>query len=210
MRRSYRYRLCGVTHIFEVAGRATHNCIMFEWVTELRAALARELEGAPAVMIVATVDPGGAPHARSLVCRRIENDGRLFAVMDDRSSKVAHIAANRRSEAVFWLPRTRIQYRITADATIVRYLADDTLRREIWRELSDAARALFFWPTPGIAPSSDDAFAEAVSADVQPPRNFDVLILEPKQVDRLALDTHPHRRRVWRMDTHWHGVDLNP
>jgi PPOX class probable FMN-dependent enzyme len=183
---------------------------MAEWVNELRAALARELEGAPAVMILATVDAGGTAHARCIVCRRIEADGRLLAVMDDRTSKIAQLSRNRRVEAVFWLPKTRVQYRITADATVVAFPADEQLRRELWRELSDASRALFFWPTPGIAPSPDDADAQAVAADVPPPRNFNVLILDPRQVDRLALDTHPHRRRVWRQDTNWMGVDVNP
>jgi hypothetical protein len=145
-----------------------------------------------------------------MVCRRIESDGRLYAVTDDRTPKLADLSANRRAEAVFWLPKQRVQYRIAADVSIIGFPTDEPLRREIWRELSDTSRALFFWPTPRIAPSTDDAYAQAVSADVPPPKNFNVLILEPRQVDRLALDNHPHRRRIWRQDTQWAGVDVNP
>jgi hypothetical protein len=57
---------------------------------------------------------------------------------------------------------------------------------------------VFFWPTPGIAAASDDAFAQAVAADVPPPSTFEILIVEPRQVDRLSLDTN------------WAGVDVNP
>lgn len=183
---------------------------MVPWLEELRKAIDREFADRPRVMILATVDRSGAPHARSLVCRKIDNEGRIHAAIDARTSKDAHLRGDRRTEAVFWLPNIRCQFRIAADAKIVAFPEDETLRKEIWRGLSDESRSLFFWPTPGIAAATDDAFAQAVSADVTPPRTFEVLILEPKQVDRLSLDSHPHRRKVWRVDTNWSGVDVNP
>jgi PPOX class probable FMN-dependent enzyme len=161
-------------------------------------------------MVLATVDPAGAPHARAIVCRRIESDGRIFTAIDARTEKSAHLHRDRRAEIVFWLPNLRIQFRIAADTKLVAFPEDETLRRDIWRGMSDQSRSLYFWPTPGVAADSDDAFAQAVSADVSPPRTFEIVIFEPRQVDRLILDSHPQRRRVWRADTNWAGVDVNP
>jgi pyridoxamine 5'-phosphate oxidase len=93
---------------------------------------------------------------------------------------------------------------------LISFGQDEQLRRELWRDLSDQSRSLFFWPTPGIAVAGDDAYAEAVSADVSPPRTFEVLILKPSQVERLVLSSHPHHRRRWRADASWTGVDVNP
>lgn len=183
---------------------------MVPWLTELRTALSEEFGEKPRVMILATVDRSGAPHARSVVCRRIDDDGKIYAATDARSEKNSQLHGERRAEVVFWLPTIRMQFRITGDSKLITFPEDETLRKELWRSMSDQARSLFFWPTPGVAADTDDAFAEAVSADVAPPRSFEILIIEPKQVDRLALDSHPHRRRLWRIDTNWSGVNVNP
>jgi PPOX class probable FMN-dependent enzyme len=183
---------------------------MLSWLNELRTALNDEFGDKPKVMILATVDRSGAPHARSLICRRIDEEGRLFAATDSRSEKSSQLQGDRRAELVFWMPTLRMQFRISGETKVIAFPQDEPLRKEIWREMSDESRSLFFWPTPGVAADTDDAFAEAVSADVPPPRAFEILIIEPKQVDRLALDAHPHRRRLWRIDTNWTGVDVNP
>ena len=36
------------------------------------------------------------------------------------------------------------------------------------------------------------------------------VIIDPRVVDRLILDSFPHRRRVWRADAQWAGVEVNP
>ena len=181
-----------------------------QWLDDLRAALKREFGAAPTVMTLATVDRAGAPHARSVICRRIDDEGRLYIAADTRSEKSSQLRGDHRAEVVSWMPGARVQYRLTGEMKIVSFPEDEPLRREVWREMSNEARSLFFWPTPGVAADSDDAFAQAVAADVAPPRTFEVLILEPRQVDRVTIGTHPHRRRVWRADTKWSGVDVNP
>jgi PPOX class probable FMN-dependent enzyme len=184
---------------------------MLQWLVELRSAMDKEFGATnPRVMTMATVDRSGAPHARSVVLRRLDDDGRLYVASDTRTEKNAQLRGDRRTELVFWLATSRIQFRIFGESNLISFPEDEPLRKEIWRLLSDEARSTLFWPTPGIAADTDDAFARAVSADVSPPRTFEVLIIEPKQVDRLSLDSHPHRRRVWRADTKWNGVDVNP
>ncbi|HEY7091038.1 MAG TPA: pyridoxamine 5'-phosphate oxidase family protein [Tepidisphaeraceae bacterium] len=181
-----------------------------DWLGELRAALDREFESTSQVMMLATVDRAGAPHARSVVCRRIDDEGRIFFAADARTEKNSQLRGEKRTEVVVWLPRLKVQFRISGEARIVAFPEDESLRKEIWRGMTDATRSVFFWPTPGIAAASDDAFAQAVAADVPPPSNFEVVIVEPRQVERLSLDSYPHRRRVWRADTKWSGVDVNP
>ncbi|WP_428938947.1 pyridoxamine 5'-phosphate oxidase family protein [Fontivita pretiosa] len=181
-----------------------------QWLDELGNSVRREFGDSPKLMVLATVDRSGAPHARMVVCRRIDEEGRLYVATDARTEKAAQLRGERRVEAVFWLPSQQTQFRISGEAKIVAFAEDETLRRQLWRELNDQARAMFFWPTPGIARSTDDVFAQAVSADVPPPQAFEVLIIEPRQVDRLSLDSHPHRRRVWRADAKWAPVDVNP
>jgi PPOX class probable FMN-dependent enzyme len=183
---------------------------MMQWLDELRDVLEREFGSGPRVMMLATADRAGAPHARCIVCRQIDDDGRLFFAIDARTEKNTQLRGDPRTEIVVWMPSTRIQFRITGEARIVAYPENESLRKGIWRDMSDQTRSVFFWPTPGIAAATDDAFAQAVGADVPPPQTFEVLVIEPRQVDRLSLDSHPHRRRVWRADTKWAGVDVNP
>jgi len=181
-----------------------------QWLDELRIALEREFASAPQVMMLATVDASCAPHVRCLVCRRIDEEGRLYAATDSRTQKDAELKSNSRAEIVFWLPKLRTQYRISGCAKMVAYHEDEQLHKEIWRQMSNESRSMFFWPTPGVAADTDNAFTQAVVGEVPPPRNFEIFILQPKQVDRLSLEHHPHRRRIWRSDTSWAGVDVNP
>ncbi|HVT87915.1 MAG TPA: pyridoxamine 5'-phosphate oxidase family protein [Tepidisphaeraceae bacterium] len=183
---------------------------MMEWLSELRTAMDREFGDRSRVMILATVDRSGGPQARCVVCRRVTEDGRLFFASDSRTKKNDQVRGEKRAAIVCWMPAIRVQFRINGDVKIVGYPEDESLRKEIWQGLTDESRSLSFWPTPGIAAASDDAFARAVGSDVPPPQNFEILIMEPKQVIRLALDSHPHRRRLWRAEANWAGVDVNP
>jgi PPOX class probable FMN-dependent enzyme len=184
-----------------------------EWTDELRRALGREASGsnsAPAVGTLATVDRSGAPRARSVILRRIDDESQLYVVSDARADKNAHVRGDGRAEIVFWLPGQQTQFRVFGEMRVIALGQDEPLRRELWRELNDQARSIFFWPTPGIAVAQDEAYPRAVSADVAPPKTFEVLVLRPQQVERLTLSSFPHRRRRWRADSNWSGVDVNP
>jgi hypothetical protein len=115
-----------------------------------------------------------------------------------------------RVEAVFWLPSVQTQFRMAGAMRVTSLGQDEPLRRELWRELTDQTRALFLWPTPGIAVAADEVYPRAASPDVTPPATFEVLTLTPAQVERLNIALFPHRRRRWRADSNWSGVDVNP
>ena len=189
-----------------------------EWIDELRAAFDREqsalvsgaARGVPRVATLATVDRSGAPHARGVICRRIDPDGQLYFASDARSNKNQDVRGEPRAEVVFWLPAVQTQFRVAGEMRVMALGQDEPLRRELWRELTDETRALFLWPTPGIAVAVDETYPRAVAADVSPPGTFEVLILRPAQAERLNIATFPHRRRRWRADASWTGVDVNP
>jgi pyridoxamine 5'-phosphate oxidase len=186
---------------------------MSEWIGELQSALSREFGDKPMTATLATVDKSGAPRARTVVCRRVMEDGSFCIASDARTEKTEQLKAMPQAELVFWLPTLREQYRVLGAARIAGVAPSDTpLRQELWRGLSDASRATFRWPSPGAKRfDSEEAFVAAVSVDAEIPTNFDVIVIRPKRVEHLQLSTHPHRRRRWMLAGKWSAAsELNP
>ena len=190
---------------------------MSEWIGELQSALAREFgDGKPQIATLATVDRGGSPRARTVVCRRVAADGTLYVASDARSEKNDHVKANPQAEVVFWLHGLREQYRVLGAARVGGAAPGggpgDPVRIELWRAMSDAARALFLWPSPGARRiDPPEAFPKAVPADASVPPNFEVIVVRPRRVEHLQLAVHPHRRRRWMLAGKWSAAaELNP
>ncbi|MDB5294219.1 MAG: hypothetical protein JWO31_202 [Phycisphaerales bacterium] len=192
---------------------------MSEWIDELRAALTREFgDGKPQVCTMATVDRAGAPRARTVVCRRVSADGAVHVVSDARTEKNEQVKAAPQTEVVFWLPAAREQYRVLGSIRVAGPApgggptSPDPARDELWRAMSDPARALFYWPTPGARRSDEPAaFPKAAGPGDGPPPNFEVLVVRPKRVEHLQLAVHPHRRRRWLLAGKWSAAaELNP
>ena len=182
-----------------------------DWVSRLRDALAAEYRDLPWVATLATVDSDGRPRARSVVCRRLLDDGTMWYASDARSENNAHARTAPAAEVVFWLPRQREQFRLLGRLELIGAGTESPDRLALWREMSDTARALFAWPPPGEPRVTDPAaFPVRVGAHVPPPANFELLVLRPEQVERLGLSLHPHNRRRWRAVDGWQGVALNP
>jgi pyridoxamine 5'-phosphate oxidase len=174
------------------------------WLTEFRAVLQRQPPG-PLIMTLATVD-AGTPRARSIICREIGDDGRLWFTTDARSQKVREIRAASIAEAVYWSAATRDQFRFLGPVAIETQNAD-----RHWRALTDATRATFLWPSPGEERDPNLAhFPTTASADSPIPPNFALLILTPTEVEHLSLVPHPHRRRRWSAREAWSAIELNP
>jgi pyridoxamine 5'-phosphate oxidase len=186
---------------------------MSEWVAALTRALAEEFsEDRPRVCTLATVDKSGAPRARSVICRKLGEDGSVWFLNDGRSEKAEHLKAVPQAEVVFWLPTVREQFRLSGSVKVVPAAPDDPARLEFWRSLSDATRATYFWPSPGAKRiDDDDEFAREVPATIPPPPNFHVLVLRPRRVEQLQLTPHPHRRRRWMLAGNWSvAAEVNP
>ena len=172
----------------------------------LREALDQEYGDRPRIAALATVDADGRPRVRNVVCRRIEG-GMIWVASDARSAKNRQVRDSPAVELAFWLPGRREQFRV---AGTVALLAAVELPAA-WAGLSDAARALFAWPSPGASRVADRGmFAEGVDAGVPAPESFEVLVVTPDSVERLELRPHPHRRRRWRAEAGWAVEELNP
>ncbi|HEV8603774.1 MAG TPA: pyridoxamine 5'-phosphate oxidase family protein [Tepidisphaeraceae bacterium] len=177
---------------------------MTQWLPILTEAIASELNQRPLIAALATVDSAGHPHVRHVVCRRIDADGAIRIASDARTAKNQHIHTNPSVELALWLPQRRQQFRIAGTISI------DPQREETWREMSDATRATFFWPSPAQPLTPAQSFPAAVPATAAPSTNFEVLLLTPHQVEHLEISPHPHRRRRWRRSTNWSLEDLTP
>ncbi len=184
---------------------------MSDWILDLRRALDAEYGDRPRIATLATVDRDGRPHGRSIVCRHIEDSGALWIATDARSAKNGQVRHEPSAELVFWLPTRREQFRVHGVVEILVSTDDDPRRSILWRMLSDATRAMFFWPPPGrpLEPNPSD-FPQAVPAEVEPPDDFEVLIVDPLRVEHLDLKPNPHARRRWRAERDWEEELLNP
>jgi hypothetical protein len=168
------------------------------WLQVLRDELDLEYGDRPRVAQLATID-GGRPRVRSVVCRRVLADGSLVAATDARSAKNGQLRAAPVAEWAFWLPTRRKQFRLSGPTRLIDAHGDPALRRQVWRALSDAARALVVWPAPGSRRGACDVdFVQAVFADMPIPASFDLIVTTPDEVDLLDLNPHPHARLRWR------------
>jgi pyridoxamine 5'-phosphate oxidase len=184
---------------------------MLPWLPILRDALDIEFGGRPRVATAATTDADHRPRARSVVIRRIDDDGSLYFVSDARSDKNAQLRHFPYAELVFWLPTPRVQIRLAGRAAVVGRGDHPGLVDEFWAALPGPSRALFAWPAPGLPrPARDDAFILALPASAPAPDNFEVIVVVPDQVEQLELADVPHRRIRWPRETEWQPEDINP
>jgi pyridoxamine 5'-phosphate oxidase len=181
---------------------------MTEWMRELILLAESEFHARRIVATLATVDPRGRPHARTVIVRWFdERRDTIWMTTDSRSAKIVQLRANPEVEMVFWALHERQQFRLCGPIQIV---TDGPTRQDPWEALTDTARAMFFWPPPGEARRPEDVFPSAVRAEVPPPETFVLLGLQPREVEALELNESPHRRRRWREAGGWNVELLNP
>jgi pyridoxamine 5'-phosphate oxidase len=174
------------------------------WLKVFRAAIERL--NVPIVLSLATVDRNGDPRVRSVVCRRVDDDGGLWFTSDARSAKNTELAAHPRAAASCLLMDLGLQFQFTGDAKVDR---DFDRRHAVWTSLKGKTRGTFFGPDPGAERAPADQFVES-SNDEDPPESFSLIILHPSQVELLDVRTMPYFRRRWVYQARWLVRDLNP
>ena len=99
-----------------------------------------------------------------------------------------------------------------ADAQTINADREGNWKAPLWQALSDASRAMYFWPSPGARRNDPpESFAKEVAAGTPPPANFEALVVRPRRVEHLQLGPHPHRRRRWMLAGHWSAAsEVNP
>ena len=100
----------------------------------------------------ATLGLDGKPRVRMVVFRGFSlSEASFFIITDARSEKVKELAQCPDVEVSWYFTQTREQFRLQCRAVTHNQGADTDLHRDtLWKGLSDAAKAQFFWPEPGL------------------------------------------------------------
>lgn len=166
---------------------------------------------------LATVREDNRPANRTVVFRGfLEATNSLKFVTDHRSQKIDQILHNPTAEACWYFPKTREQFRLLGQLTLVQADCSDstlyTARQIAWQELSQTARYQFYWPQPGETRGNPVEFEPPELIDKQPPNSFNLLILAPERVDHLELRGSPQNRHLYWRDQHgsWITQAVNP
>ncbi|MEM8778518.1 MAG: Npun_F5749 family FMN-dependent PPOX-type flavoprotein [Cyanobacteria bacterium P01_G01_bin.49] len=164
---------------------------------------------------LATVKPDGKAANRTVVFRGfLDNTNQLQIITDIRSHKIIDIGHQPWGEICWYFSKTREQFRITGQLTIIDETHfKQTARINVWKKLSDQARQQFTWPIPGKPYSNNqEDFLNVSPSEDHPLKNFCLLLFEPQKVDYLALQDTPHHRQLYYLDHQqdWQTQVTNP
>jgi pyridoxamine 5'-phosphate oxidase len=166
---------------------------------------------------LATVRQDGRPANRTVVFRGfLPNSNQLMTISDRRSSKISQIQQTSWAEICWYFPETREQFRLSGSLNLVDQHDINPQRQQAysqtWQDLSDSARAQFYWSSPGQPYDPAGVIEEPPSDQNRPAKNFLLILFAPTEVDHLDLRTQPHsRHRYWcDSEQQWQGKAINP
>lgn len=141
--------------------------------------------------VLATVDPQGAPQARTVVLRAAHAaSGELVCYTDRRSPKVAHLRADARGVLVFWCARLswqlRAQVRITVEEEGPRVQA-------AWARVAGQPGARDYLAP---APPGSAVAQPGLAGETDAPHHLAVLSARVEALDWLELDRRHGPRRA--------------
>ena len=156
----------------------------------------------------ATLGLDGKPRVRMVVFRGFSTSERsFFIITDSRSKKLKELAYCPNVEVGWYFTRTREQFRLQCSTEIYSHSADvESQRDALWKELSDAAKAQFFWREPGL-PSGE---GQSLEITAYPPETFVVIECQPQRVDHLVLARTQRRMISDLTAAGWIEVSVNP
>ena len=164
---------------------------------------------------LATINFEGKPTNRTVVFRGFLNPtNQLQIITDSRSEKFNQINHHPYSEICWYFPKTREQFRLSGNLTIMGENDENqTPRLTVWQNLSDSAKQQFTWPHPGrsLTEKKED-FLQEIPLPNQPVSNFILLLFNPEKVDHLELKGNPHQRTLYYLDNekNWVTKAVNP
>jgi pyridoxamine 5'-phosphate oxidase len=170
---------------------------------------------------LATIGINGKPANRTIVFRGFvdeiipDRSHDLKFITDRRSEKVTQIAQNAWGELCWYFPKTREQFRILGQLSIVDCTTPDPiaqkLRRMTWHNLSDGARSSFAWPHPNHDRADDTAFEPQELDPHHPIDDFCLMLLSPTSIDHLQLKGEPQNRYSHQLiQGQWEQRSVNP
>ena len=179
------------------------------WLQQLKRAIRRNRRDAHNRYVqFATLGLDGKPRVRMVVFRGFSlSEASFFIITDARTEKVKELTQCPDVEVSWYFTHTREQFRLQCSAVTHSDGADVELYRDaLWKGLSDAAKAQFFWPEPGL-PSGE---GQSLEITPHPPETFVVIECRPQRVDHLVL-AKPQRRTLSDLTASgWTEVSINP
>ena len=179
------------------------------WLQQLKRAIRRNRRDAHNRYVqFATLGLDGKPRVRMVVFRGFSlTEASFFIITDSRSEKMKELAQCPDVELSWYFTQTREQFRLQCSAVTHSHGADADFHRDaLWRGLSDAAKAQFFWPEPGL-PSGE---GQSLEMTAHPPGTFVVIECRPQRVDHLVLAKTQRRTLSHLTASGWTEVSINP
>jgi general stress protein 26 len=167
------------------------------------------------LVVLATVDAGGAPDARTMVVRGADRrSGRIWFYTDRRSEKIDQLCSCQWACAVAWDRTAGIQLRLRGTATVHE---SGPVADRHWRQASLALQALFAAPdAPGRPLRPPDprlvgmkrALDEGCLTDAR--TNFAVIEMQVRTIEWHQVIEGEQRRAVLHAATAWAVQPLAP
>jgi PPOX class probable FMN-dependent enzyme len=156
----------------------------------------------------ATLGLDGKPRVRMVVFRGFSpSEASFFIITDARSEKVKELAHCPDVEVSWYFTQTREQFRLRCGTVVHSHNADVELHRDaLWKGLSEAAKAQFFWPEPGLSSGE----GQSLEITAHPPETFVVIQCRPQRVDHLVLAKTQRRMLSDLTSSGWTEVSVNP
>ena len=110
-------------------------------------------------------------------------------------------------EVGWYFTQTREQFRLQCSTVTHSHGTDADLHRDaLWKGLSDAAKAQFFWSEPGL-PLGE---GQSLEVTAHPPETFVVIECQPQRVDHLVLAKTQRRTVSELAASGWTEISVNP
>ena len=173
------------------------------WRQELKSAQKKEGNIASTRWIqIATISEHNEPRLRTVVFRGWLKENSMLIFTDSRSSKVKDIQINNQVEVLWFLPKSKSQFRFKGYANIID---KDII---YWNNLSANSKSSWFWPTPGELFKEED-YKQNYNKLIRP-NNFLVYEINMHTVELLKLEHPFHKRYLWEEDNDWIQTRINP
>jgi pyridoxamine 5'-phosphate oxidase len=134
---------------------------------------------------LATIAGDGYPANRTVVFRGFLGEtNQIKIITDSRSQKAHQVQDHPQGEICWYFPKSREQFRFRGNLILVT--GDDLQlqleRRQMWQDISPAARSQFFWASPGEPPEMIDQVTDQAN------QVTDQVEIEQLETERLEIE----------------------
>ena len=175
------------------------------WRQELRSARKKEGKSPSNRWIyLSTVTINNEPRIRTVVFRGWGKESSMLIFTDSRSEKIAHLKYNSNAEILWFLLKSKSQFRFKGIMTVLEE------NNKYWDLLSDRSKSTWYWQHPGRDINDSIQPSQIIPDILNKPENFVVLEFKIHSVDLLKLIKPIHKRYTWDKKNNWEKLEINP